>query len=571
MNSMFKCLVFVKKNLLWFITGFVMFIVVFFLMKDTVLSGDDIWLGFYGDWKYIFLTPEHGRFLQSIQMKTLCYWIPSLLNIHPNAMSYINAFIVSFDVVLLCFITALFGYIGRKKSKMVPILALGVYIYYSNILFNGVNVQEIRLLSFHFAYIFGLMMFLGFWLIFGEILFAKEQISTKKLVLCSIFAFFAAMNDTYAYIGIISLFFASCTSACLILKETLKNHNFVENIKNFFKKYYALLSMGLCYCLGGAATILTTYAYDSERFMENSFSCSFSNFYNLFLPQFLQACVFKHYLFVFLFAILFASILFIAPKKEKILFYSCCLSVGVFGFFMILFFGGMENFYEKGKFWIWHADLQNTLTIILLAIDIALWGFLAIITKYKKVFRAIAFVLLCTTILIFPDICDNYRFLKEEASAAKKQMYMSEKMYLFYTYKKEMALLPLSSLKHYIASTFYLNNYYPEDDEEIIYTDEYRNIDILEIPNFEDRELYAKSEETAKSTVFKNTWFRTVYTRKIYNILKENSVYYMFADDDVALKKFYQNGGTFTVEELQKLDFTKLMDKNFVLNQETED
>lgn len=566
---MSKAVSFIKEHCLCFIASFVMLLTVFILVKDVVLFGDDIWVGFYGDFKYIFLTPEHGRFIQSVQMKSLCLWIPKLLHIHPNSMSFLNSIAVSVNIAIVCFISAMFVNIGQKKTKIIPILALGIFLFYFNSLLRHTGVQEIQSLTFHFAYVFGLAMFLGFLLIFGEMLFAQKFFSKKTVVFCSVFSFLAALSDAYAYIGIISVFFAFCVAAFMIFLKTLQNHNFVDNFKSFCKKYYALISVSVCFFIGGIISIATTIPMDGDRFIENNFICSLSSFYNLFLPQFMEACIFKHLFSIVLFLILFTILLFKSDKDLKNIFYPLFFVSGIFGFFFMLFFGGTENFYEVGKFWIWHNDLQIILKMVLMTVDIVLFGILMKITPYKKIISIVMLIIVYSSLFLLPEIIRDYTFVYQRTTKAKPIMYMAEKMYLFYTYNKQTAVLPISALKQYNASTFYHLSYFEHSEEnDILYYNNigYYLVGILEIENYENKNEYKVVEEKTKKLEFYPHWFRLTYIPKIYNLPDESCVKYRFDNDEKAMKKFYDKGGTFTVEELEQLNFNKLLDKDFVLN-----
>lgn len=560
---MFKFLSFIKERLLWFIVGFAMILTVFMLVKDAVLSGDDVWVGFYGDYKYIFLTPEHGRFIQSLQMKTLCCWVPKLLHIHPNSMSYVNSFVVGLNFTLLCFATAMFGFVGQKKTKMVPLIAVGVFLFCLNLLISSDSIQELRVLTFHFAYIFGLVMFFAFLLIFGEVLYTPppRKSASKTVIFCSVLSFLAALNDTYAYIGIISIFFAFCVSIFMILLQSCKNHDFSDSFKSFCKKYYVLISMSVCFVIGGIIAISTTLRMEGDRFVESNFDSSFSNFCNLFLPQFWDACILRHLPFVLLLLLLFTILLLNSDKDKKSVFYPMFLTVGIFGFFFMLFFGGSKCYYEIDKFWIYQRDLQNNYLIILIAINLILWGFLKI--NKRKIFNAIMVICICSTFCFLPKIESIYSQELQKSTLARKTMYMSEKMYLFYIYNQETPILPMSALKQYISESFYLLSNYIKTEYDI-YISAY--VYLLGMDNFEDVNTYNSVEEATKKIRFSSTWFRTVYVPKIYNLSDEECLEYGFDDDDKALRKFSDKGGTFTVEELEQLNFSKLLDRDFVLN-----
>lgn len=558
---MFKHFAFFKNHLLCFLTGLVMIATVFIFIKDSVLMGDDIWLGFLGDLKYICLTPEHGRFLQSLQMKTLCYYIPSLFHIHPNSMYPVYAMFIGLNITLVSLMTALFGFIGQKKDKMLSLITGGFFLFYFKLLLTGES-EELRLLSFNFAYVFGLAMFLGFLLIFGEILFSQNKFSKKTIFLCSVFSFLAGLNDTYAYIGIISIFFAFCVSVLTVLKQTLKNHDFSGNFKYFCKKNRDLIYISLCFVAGGIISISTTVTIESSRFIEHNFVYSLSNFYNSFLPQFTQACILQHRISIVVLLLLFTVICIKFNKNLKLLFYPIFVTVGVFGFFLILFFGGIENFYEAGKYWIWHKDLQTNLTVILIAINFALWGFLKTKTGDYKLFNTMMAIFICSSFFALPKITKVYTLNKKTSRIDKKTMYIAEKMYLFYTYNNETAILPISALKGNIASTFYLLT----DIDDLKEENDFSLVWILENVSWDDKNEYNSAEQKAKKILFSQTYFRTVYIPKIYNISEEKCVNYKFDDDNTAMKIFNKKGGIFTDQELQNLNFTKLKDKNFVLN-----
>lgn len=559
---MLKLLAFFKNHFFLFLTSFIMIATIFMLIKDSVLMGDDIWLSFYGDLKYIFLTPEHGRFLQSLQLKTLCYWIPSLLHIHPNSMFSVNSVFIALNITSVCFITALFGFIGQKKDKMLTFVAVGIFLFYFNLLLD-LNIEQLRLLTFNYAYVFGLAMFLGFLLIFGEMLLSTNKFSKKTIFLCSCFSFLAGLNDTYAYIGIISIFFAFCISILTVMQKAFKNHNFLENIKSFYKEYYALIFISACFVSGGIIAISTTVTMEGSRFIEHNFIHSLSNFYNSFLPQFMHACILQHRISIAVLLLLFTVLCIKFNKNLKFIFYPTFVTVGVFGFFLMLFFGGIEKYYEAGKYWIWHNDLQTNLTVILIAINFALWGFLKTKTGDYKLFNTLMAIFILSAFFTLPNLTNVYAQNKKSSKFDKKQMYIAEKMYLLYAYNKETAILPISTLKGNIASTFYLLTYYSLDKEK---ENDFSSVWLLENENYDNQNEYNAAEQKTKTLTFSQTWFRTVYIPKIYNISEDECVNYKFDDDNTAIKKYNEKGGIFTEEELKDLNFTKLKDKDFVLN-----
>ena len=204
-----------------------------------------------------------------------------------------------------------------------------------------------------------------------------------------------------------------------------------------------------------------------------------------------------------------------------------CFYFGTLVFFASLI-GLGKTYYTQGEFWIIHIDLHIMYNIILCCFNIILYNLLINLKIIKENIFNILFIVLT----VFYTI-NTYNFYNNSLKEIKT--------ILINAYKTEKIIL-LANLKN---KTAYLNN-------EILYTS-FRYWGYCVTPfEKEENELYYSSS-------FTNFMNQFDLTKRIKNT-------FMFTDKNTVEKEFKANGGTFTDEELKNLDFSKLLDENFLLN-----
>ena len=158
--------------------------------------------------------------------------------------------------------------------------------------------------------------------------------------------------------------------------------------------------------------------------------------------------------------------------------------------------------------------------------------------KYKKILiYIIAIGLSVSTCIVSIYIYNHFDKYYERANLyyiEKKKNYVHEKMYRYFNLKNEMP---------YVDNT-YLN----ATDENFV--------------------LWKRASENTGNicTESSDSFGLNHYYFYVYNEQPNENP--CFSND--AIDKFYQNGGYFTSEELHNLNFTKLFDNNFVINNEGE-
>lgn len=88
--------------------------------------------------------------------------------------------------------------------------------------------------------------------------------------------------------------------------------------------------------------------------------------------------------------------------------------------------------------------------------------------------------------------------------------------------------------------------------------------ELVIIPKFENNigEIYPYTREAPDEDIRD---YINDYNKRIYKYNKTPE--YIFEDKNKALKKFYEKGGTFSNEELKNLNYSRLFDAKFVLNE----
>lgn len=538
-------------------------------LRYNIIAGDDVWQIFITReslWDE-FLSPDHGRYLAWFQMKLFGSIIPFALGIHPqNFINTFPSFIISLDFVFLCLIVSSFAYIKRKIDLCFPLIFTFSAVYYFKwMMFH--NQAQLCNLSPHFGYSFSLLLYLLFWLLF--IRFMLNECKPDKYILVSSIGFLASLNDAFFIQMLFSL-------SLIVILDVVKNKK--------FDKYLLMIFLSV---LSGCIISLFGMFKDSHviAFINPNITGGFNiGFLISLLPEFVSQYfkyIFLNNLLPWFFFVFFALILYFSNRQNKtvnkVILYSVCMITGFLFYFLTLIIGGTDTFYEKGVFWIAHHDHQLIFRMVLLSNTIMFLGFLVELLKTKKS-KFILILLLILTVQIPEKYNDNYvrpnAFYQSaknwytDSRNARRLMYQAEKMLLFYGYKNKEALLPVSVMENQIIySAFWVGKPRVDTNEEISQLDNC-------VSNCKKKDYLDKIEKiTYRDSSYVPCYIFSLYKNfnpenyVLYNSDKEvYFVDYRFVEDKRAFDAFHKYGGVFTEKEIERSDFQKLYDKNFVLN-----
>lgn len=519
------------------------------LLQYNVLTGDDMYLSFfrYEPFKELIMV-NHGRYLSQYQIKFFGYILPSILNFHPNFITgTLSALVKSLNIACVCLFSGLFAYITRRKSFGLAALTLGIfYIYFFKLISE--NTDEISSLTYHFGYVGGLMMYLGFLFIISKLVITKTNFSSKMTAFASIFAFLAALNDTFAVTGII---FISFLYIVFSINEIMIEKS-ATNIKDVCKKYKSAFFICNTFLIGGLISICGML-YDNHMavYFDDNFTINLDSIMN-FLPQYFGATIGTRPILITIIVILSALILRRNSNGDRNTALTVwAMAVGLLGFFFSLLIGGDTTFYEQGKFWVWHRDLQLYLLIHLIAIFLLLYGkFVEKLPSKARFGLTTLFVLIAIfNVTTAKTFAQTYKETINTFKTEQYYAYKTEKMYLFYMTKNQHAYLPVSVLRQNNISSNFWNGIDNRDEIEIF--DRYKT----STNQAEQEDLKNKIEKIT----FEKSFFRRLYIASIYKKDYEKIPQYSFSDDKDAYKKYIDNGGNLSNLEDKTINFNKLL------------
>lgn len=473
----------------------------------------------------------------SVLTKLFCVKIPLLLNIHPHQFSMTaGAFVRGFNIAVLCGVISLFLFIGRNKKFYLALGTLFSAFYFcyasSNLTFMFDNILNIPhfetegsfvLLTeytHHFGQIFSLILGLGFIYVIADCFINNKIFDKKYLIPVSLLGFFCASSSLYVVVittvMLLFIFIYYLTLNLIINKKPF------SDIKNELK---SVLYPVVSYVLGN---ILFYYYTGFNRF-------EFADSLLSGAKTVIKTLMFAVPLETATLFILSAVVYFMALNKttyiKRAVFFALAVISGICSY-ICLFSAKGESF---------TINLVNS--VILIRLTMLCLVFLLLGTclkelsdepKVKKfavsvflviygLFSAVQIPFVFTTMVI-------WRAINEEN---KVTMYCIEKIYRFNSLLGQTAVLPEDALLRIMKINAFVNDY------------------------------SVKDKQITKDTVFKYTDFTTGYYQTFYK--NPRIVPYRFDEPVSAVKKFMNDGGHLTKDELIKADFQKLYDENFVI------
>ena len=261
-----------------------------------------------------------------------------------------------------------------------------------------------------------------------------------------------------------------------------------------------------------------------------------------FINQYIQLYFLDEIVYWILFIILFVVNIVIAYKKQEIrkLVLPFLLQISILGTIFSLIF--CKETYYTGGFWLVHNHIRFIFLMLIMYPMLMFFSYFvkSLILKYNNHFykkRIINYFVLILVILsivfmtsLYKTINNNkYRYFYNKTTNLRIFNYQLEKIFRFYYLKNEVPYLP-----------GYIN----------------------------DRDIYRFKKPTGEFCFIDN--YNNFLQAYYANIYKDTNVYNLiYCVSDKAIEKFYENGGTFTEEELKSIKFSRLFDENFVLNKKT--
>ncbi|MBQ8886190.1 MAG: hypothetical protein IJY61_00625 [Candidatus Gastranaerophilales bacterium] len=202
-----------------------------------------------------------------------------------------------------------------------------------------------------------------------------------------------------------------------------------------------------------------------------------------------------------------------------------CYLFGILAFFCMLI--GLGKIFD-GDYGVTHKDLYVMYSMILCSFNLALLNLIIRYNLIKDLF--IGIIMIISSIYL---VKNNFFYYKDTIKFVMKP-------WMIEVYKAEK-IIRLANLKQ---KTIFL--------DKKLFDDSY------------NWALFQEFNEREENTLYKES----PYITYLNQFEKENKIIqcFIFTDTETVKKEFSKNGGLFTEEELNNIDFNRLKDKNFVLN-----
>lgn len=500
-----------------FITLFFIIVVLqFFILSDffsnSFIYMDDAVSGICDSFKNIFKEPNNGIVVASFFDRLFGVCIPREMNIHPSSFKgYYFNYIESFFIIAFTFILNGFFFI-KKKFDFFYVLG---FLFCSTTIFFIIQEQQQPHILFIYDGFFRMLLPSFLWIGAFYLLTDFDYISGIKKFFISSLIFIACISNEMI-----------CVSMVIgILLYSVFN---LKKIKLSYIWYIISAILGLIVLIKTGAFLRKTDAFIfNTQFIIGLFS-DFAAYSKDYIKY-----VFINHIFTILLIIVQSIFLLIKTKRdEKVLnTIKLILSffIGALSFFLMLKTLG-RTYYESGQYWTRHADLHMIFSFMLYSFNLTL---LKLILECNLVNKKIISVLLILLfgIFTFSNIKYYKNMLNYQIKPFKQKCYKIEKILRLASIKDEIALFSIYDvpIPGYLWPFFDKSG--PKEKNEIHEQSSYINF----INQFSEKE----NKITSK---------------------------FMFVDEEEEKNAFEENGGIFTEEELLNLNFDKLFDKNFILN-----
>ena len=483
-----------------------------------------------------------GGYLGYFLSKFLSFGLPNLLSIHPCDFTVFHLVIKGFFTIITLLLIAKFStFFYRSKPIFISVFSFLIFYYFFYLckletLIAGVSYN-------YYRYSFSLIFFsVVVYFIFENLIKNKKITRFKSIFFILLCAFIAGTSSEIIFITLIlfSILILLYQLIIFFISSFKKSTEFLNLYKFNISKSFILIFLVLSFAVFSFVS--------SSGFKEVAISRGLSNIFITkdllinFINQYIQLYFFDEIVYWILFIILFIVDVVIAYKKLEIkkLILPLLLQISILGAVFSLIF--CKETYYTGGFWLVHNHIRFIFSMLILYPLLMLLSYLikSLILKCcnsldkKKIINHITLIVMVLSVsfagLLIETINGNeYRNFYKKIENFKIFHYKLEKVFRFYYLKKEVPYLP-----GYI-------NY---------------------------RDIYRFKKPTGEFCFIDryNNFLQAYYA----NIYKDDNVYnLLYCVSDKAFEKFYENGGTFTKEELKNIKFSRLFDEKFVLNKGT--
>ncbi len=537
------------KNIFFYsaigIISLLFILLIVYISRYCCFYGDDAWFSLYADNEKIFdcLTSDShgGKYIGQFLDKFFSYGLPCILGIHPeNFINSYHAIIRAVFMVLTLLVMGKFVSI-YEKSKLLYLL---FYIFLIVLIIKYIPSSNIITVYYAFyRYCFSILFFSIFWLfIYKNITGLEDNKSIWKLIGVSLCGYIIGTSSEI-------VFFASCALASLIiiwksislfLKNKVKDNVIIDSLQiKLNRNFY----MPVIFFAIGVILFVSSTGYrevSADRGMTNIVVT-----YDLlkeFTSYFINNCFYEIKEFWIAFLILACSGIYLSIRNKDLrvpLFVFCFLFSLMAVMFSLVLCGKTHNHTD---FYIIHPNILFLYKMLLL---ISFGIILSYVSQYIfKNNKYHSLIISCLAAILFfylsLSLLHNMSFIRD---INPSQDYLLKRNQENYILEK-------------ITRFYYLNN-----KTAIIPKEFYENLDIYNDTHYFD------GIDNITNCVYERNQLTHANYYNIYKTIPDVSPYICVKDN--AIDEFYNNGGYITKEELNKLDFNRLFDEQYVLKPAT--
>lgn len=523
-RNLFNDKLFLTRGVLYFL----LFVVLFILMKNGCLNADDTCCN--GFFPVTLVKPfwYYGTWVVSVN-NFLLYWLPSLLGANLQDWSGIAGALFQVPIIIgmvLCVEKT--GYLRGISPKIVIPVTFILFVFTFKLICL-LNPPDFLIFCAFFRFVLSPFLLIIFLYNFYKILCEKEVdlrfLGVLALVMASSSEVVAGIALTVVFLSIFSL-----------LAESLITKNCRKKVLFSSLLIFAILLIG--------AISLVTNAGFKIHYLHKSGGAAVPLIDVLTsVPDFLKSYfneIILNYLPIYLTLLFLTVVNFVAlPDKKKFVatLFPCFVFVGIFSFAFLLILGGRHHY--SGGYWISHRDIHLIfLLTFVYCISISIFEFLQRV-KFEEI-KKLLILLIAVNIFV---LVGSYNEFYNKKLNLKKVMYLNDKIRLFYEYKD---MKPVLSPTTKFESVFYVTLPTPINLRE--YKDEIDD-------NLLDEVYLSSFEEYYLSKTYKKPIKNRLNDLKFANSVEE------------AMSLVEAQGGNFDELKTSDFKFKNLSDEKFVLGE----
>lgn len=492
-----------------------LFIITMCFLKFPFIANDDMYMFFPYNFDFC-----HFRVINELIMALFHVWLPIFLNINPQDFAIISQSLLRaiLYIAMICYMSKSYNCYKEKPILYTVMLCVTFYTLYAMMLQDDFTFS-FDINEFFMGYVSpNIIIFLAFWYRLKTFYFEEESMCRRNIIIIFILFVLTLMTNEEQYIASIFLLIFILTE--FLYKYRKEKNNITKN------KIFYLLSLIIFF------SVAVFYMLIIHPAVKNLW-----NEYELYINLHITFDTLKKFIYSYAKNIIWNNIYIIIPiiiniillhinkiKYQKELRYIIYTLIGftVFQIATITLPLNCYCTYGNIKFWYLHKGLLFTYRAFLYFILMYITGYTYHFLNNKIKVKNIPIIIFLVSVILY-NTSIEFRYTTCFWKEARKNLYIAEKLSLYYIKQNKTAILP--------------NNLIPIEIVQGVYPWDMRD----------KPEIYTKT--------YTDTPYHR-YLKLVYGV--ETTKGMTFLPNEEAIRIYKENGGKLTDEELEKLDFRNI-------------